>query len=322
MTPDSPPTRVLDVLRRRQVIDGASGLHRLPLGRCRPTPCVGLVIVHLDEQPLVVLPKPCQCIAIANGPLVPVQPHGDVTSLVGHVARHLVTVVVAAHVVVAAGVPDDDPAPVLVRRDSPLEVGVLHGMVLGRDGQPLLGRVSGRALGYRPTLQYARRLQPQVVVMGAGLVFLDHEERPVCRGGIRASRASGPPFIVGVLLGWILLAPAPGRPDPPRVAAAAIASRTVRHEVRRAWRRASFSRRRAVSSSTRAAACRAHAAASPARQDWSWALDQSDSSSATVRMASAVRWRTSGAVVVVMTITDPDLNGSTLERMDRPMSGT
>jgi hypothetical protein len=47
-----------------------------------------------------------------------------------------------------------------------------------------------RALGYRPALQHARRLQPQVVVMGS-LVLLDHEHRPLALAESRVPAPRG-----------------------------------------------------------------------------------------------------------------------------------
>ena len=54
------------------------------------------------------------------------------------------------------------------------------------DREPLLGRVERRALRHRPALQHAVELEPQVVVVGGGVVLV-HDE------AVAAVARRGPP---------------------------------------------------------------------------------------------------------------------------------
>ncbi|MEZ5332470.1 MAG: hypothetical protein R2991_10560 [Thermoanaerobaculia bacterium] len=74
-------------------------------------------------------------------------------------------------------VPDDHRAGAVVALgDQPLEVAVLERVVLRLHGEPLLGGIEGRALGYGPGAQDAAHLQTQVVVQAPGRVLLDDEQ--------------------------------------------------------------------------------------------------------------------------------------------------
>ena len=52
---------------------------------------------------------------------------------------------------------------------------------------PLHLGIEARALRHRPTLQRVAHLQPEVVVAVAGMVQLDHEDRPMARAAAPAS---------------------------------------------------------------------------------------------------------------------------------------
>src|SRR5690349_9130677 len=79
---------------------------------------------------------------------------------------------------VGAGVPHDHLAgAVLALGDHALEVAVGERVVFGRHGEPLLARVERRPLRYRPRLEHAVGLEPEVVVQARRRVLLDHEAR-------------------------------------------------------------------------------------------------------------------------------------------------
>jgi hypothetical protein len=59
--------------------------------------------------------------------------------------------------------------------DVPLEFQVLHGVVFGLDGEPLVAGVQRRPLADGPRLEDAAHLQPEVEVEHRGVVLL-HDE--------------------------------------------------------------------------------------------------------------------------------------------------
>ena len=77
-----------------------------------------------------------------------------------------------------AGVPDRDVAPaVLSLRDHPLEVEVLHRVVLDAKGAASHVRVEGRTLRHGPAHQHTVDLEPHVVVRAGGAVALHDEAK-------------------------------------------------------------------------------------------------------------------------------------------------
>lgn len=128
---------------------------------------------------------------VARSPceLLPVQQHSEVAAVVGDVDRHQLPVLVAAEVLVGAGGPENDPAfPVLPRRDRALEVRVLHRVVLGGDGQALLGRggmLLDDDLGFTESFACAFSVVPS----GSGDRSRYRCRRYGSRSGVNAGRA-------------------------------------------------------------------------------------------------------------------------------------
>ena len=71
-------------------------------------------------------------------------------------------------------------------------------MVLGRDGQPLVSRVGGRALRDRPRLEHPIRFQPEIVMRAPRGVLL-HDEEGVPPGPARLARGLRGPREVPLL---------------------------------------------------------------------------------------------------------------------------
>src|SRR5690606_32783028 len=63
--------------------------------------------------------------------------------------------------------------------------GVVERMVLDLDREAALAEPVGRALGHGPALERAVHLQAEVVVPGAGVVELHHEDRALAAAGTR-----------------------------------------------------------------------------------------------------------------------------------------
>lgn len=73
----------------------------------------------------------------------------------------------------------DVPAAILPFRNVPLEASVVHGMVFHLHGHSLdLGVVTG-PLGNGPALEGVSYLETEVVMAPAGVVQLDHKDRPL-----------------------------------------------------------------------------------------------------------------------------------------------
>src|SRR5690625_1362359 len=90
--------------------------------------------------------------------------------------------VLAGGVDIAAPVPDlDRAASVLTAWDGALEIGVLQGMVLRRNGQTLVPRVRRHSLGDRPRPQHPVDLESEVVMVGRSHMVLDDEHGPFSR---------------------------------------------------------------------------------------------------------------------------------------------
>ena len=100
-------------------------------------------------------------------------------------------------------VPDDHLAGAVVALGNhPLEVGVIDGMVLDLDGQPLVRRVQRGPHGDGPGAQDAAQLDTEVVVQASGSVLLDAEEaraRPL--GCVRRRSALRPTGLAAEGLG-------------------------------------------------------------------------------------------------------------------------
>src|SRR5581483_8776201 len=78
---------------------------------------------------------------------------------------------------IRAPVPDLDRAgAILARGNAPRKGSVAEWMIFDVHRQPLLPGVECRFFGNGPALQYAVRLQPEVIVQAGGIVFLDHED--------------------------------------------------------------------------------------------------------------------------------------------------
>ena len=83
-----------------------------------------------------------------------------------------------------AGVPDDHrPAAILALGDHALEVDIFERVVLGLDGEPLVGRIERRPLRHRPALQHVADLEPQIVVVGGRVMLVDDETVAAVAGG-------------------------------------------------------------------------------------------------------------------------------------------
>ena len=79
-----------------------------------------------------------------------------------------------AHRFPRAGVPKhDSAAAILPLWNRPLETAVRERMVLGTDGQSLVGGIDAGALGNGPTEQYAVEFEAEIVVETRSIVLLD-----------------------------------------------------------------------------------------------------------------------------------------------------
>ena len=75
-------------------------------------------------------------------------------------------------------VPHDDLAGTVVAfGDDAFEIAVLDRMVLDHHGEPLVGGIKRRSLGYRPRAQHAFHLEAEIVMESGGGVLL-HDEHP------------------------------------------------------------------------------------------------------------------------------------------------
>src|SRR5215469_12866804 len=75
---------------------------------------------------------------------------------------------------VGAAIPQDDFAGAVVPcRNRAFEVSVVQGMVFDVNGQPLHGRIQGRAVGEGPGLEYTVHFQPKIVVQPPGAMSLN-----------------------------------------------------------------------------------------------------------------------------------------------------
>ena len=91
--------------------------------------------------------------------------------------------------VVRAVVPDRHRArAVLALGYLPVELEVLEGVVLGADGQPVIGRIGRDAVGNRPGREHPVVLEAQIPVQAGGVVLLD--DKPVA-GGPAVGRGVG-----------------------------------------------------------------------------------------------------------------------------------
>ncbi len=89
-------------------------------------------------------------------------------------------------------IPDDHRAgAVVARRNDPLEIGVLDGVVFHVHRQALLLGPNGRALGHGPALEDPVHLEAQIVVEIPGRVLVDDEET-LARNPTRAERLGRP----------------------------------------------------------------------------------------------------------------------------------
>jgi len=95
--------------------------------------------------------------------------------------RELQVAFVEAAVRIAVGRPgaavphDHGPAAVFALGNVALEIEVLHGMVFGAHGEPLVADRKARPARHRPALEHAVELEPQIVVGAARGMFLHHE---------------------------------------------------------------------------------------------------------------------------------------------------
>ena len=92
--------------------------------------------------------------------------------------RHVDALIVEAVHLVALLVPDRHvPGAIGALGDLPLEGEVLERVVLGADGEAVLGGVERQPLGHRPRDEHSVPLEPKVPVEAAGVMLLDHEAR-------------------------------------------------------------------------------------------------------------------------------------------------
>ena len=104
--------------------------------------------------------------------------------------RDLDLVLVEQMRLVRSAVPDPHRAgAVFAGRDVALEVEVLERMVLGVDGEPVLGRVRRDPVRDRPGRQHPVMLEPQVPVKPGRVMLLNDESRAsLARCGIDVTR--------------------------------------------------------------------------------------------------------------------------------------
>jgi len=128
---------------------------------------VGLVVVPLDQQPVLLLavhvcrherPRSLQPLAL--------QAHGELP------------VALLLEQLVGAVVPDLDAAPaVLTLRDLAVERRIGERVVLDVHREHFVAGLERHALGHGPGRERAVSFQPEVVVQPAGVVPLNHEDR-------------------------------------------------------------------------------------------------------------------------------------------------
>ncbi len=94
-------------------------------------------------------------------------------------ARALEVIGGLLHPLERADVPQHHRASAVSRRDDALELAVIDRVVLGLDGESLLGGIEARAPWNRPREQDPVVLQPEVEMHSCGAMFLDAEPAPV-----------------------------------------------------------------------------------------------------------------------------------------------
>src|SRR5690606_33383481 len=82
----------------------------------------------------------------------------------------------------AALIPQHDgTAAIFAFRNDAFETAIFQRMVLGADGEPLVGGVGGGAPGDRPALEDAVELEAEIIVQPRGVVLLDDEAQRLRR---------------------------------------------------------------------------------------------------------------------------------------------
>src|SRR5437764_8603571 len=123
------------------LLEGAAGQHGLRSAANWLAAGVGLVIVHLDEQPALVPVRANAGEREATAELGPLQPDRDMTMGKRRTQWDLLTSALG-HVAKRSCIPDHHrPGAVLALRDGAFEVSILEGMVLGGPRQPLVSRI-------------------------------------------------------------------------------------------------------------------------------------------------------------------------------------
>jgi hypothetical protein len=96
-----------------------------------------------------------------------------------------------AHRCPGSRIPDDHgSAAVFPGGDQTLEVDIIDGVVFGRDCEPLVCRVERGPLGNSPTLEHTIEFEPEIVMVGGGVMLVNDETKrvlPLC-----AERLTGP----------------------------------------------------------------------------------------------------------------------------------